>query len=260
MIVWLKIERMSSTFLRVYCVESESSSILCAIFFLFLLNFCFCSASRWMWINKARQGKFFTSSSSSLDSEQQINFLSNSLKICHASFCKLMNHVCIVVLMKLFGMRCGGKINPHCHLRRLENICSCYWMTMMKTKARDGVEYFFFILPSFLNKLIFTIFISTNFWLLCSQNHSLSILCISFNLLSVSINRLLCSTFGTRGDFPYTFIYEIQTTKAHQTDNIKDSSKFKKYFFSCNFCFWPKKQIRNCFTSEKTDRMKINEN
>lgn len=49
-------------------VESESSSILCAIFFLFLLNFYFvffCSASRWMWINKARQGKFFTSTLSS---------------------------------------------------------------------------------------------------------------------------------------------------------------------------------------------------
>ena len=135
--------------------------------------------------------------------------------------------------MKIFGMRCGGKINPHCHLRRLENICSCYWIDESVPKTRDGVECFFIPALNFLNKLIFTnnffLFISTKFWLLCSQNHSLSISYISFNLLSVSINRLLCSTFGTRGDFLYTFIYEIHkqqrlikltTSKIHQSSKI----------------------------------------
>ena len=41
-----------------------------------------------------------------------------------------------------------------------------------------------------------------------------------------------------------TFIYETQTTKAHQTDNIKDSSKFKNYIFPLHviFVFLTKKE------------------
>jgi hypothetical protein len=161
-----------------------------------------------------------------------------------------MNHVCIAVLMKFIcGMSCGGKINPHCHLRRLFKIFAFIieWWGMRRNQRQQMALNAFLL---YLNKLQFLK--STKFWLLCSQNHSLS---IPSYLFSTCCRWALIVYYVRHSALEAIFLihlfmkYKQQRLIKLTTSKIHQSSK--KFVFDVIFVFDQKKSSNNSFNFEK---------